>query len=105
MPTVYPCSNGYFQQDNAPCHKAKILSDWFLENDNEFTLLKWPPHSPDLNPIEQLWDVVEWEIRIMDGQRQICCNCMMLSCQYGLNYLRNVSNKFLNLCNEELRQF
>ncbi len=58
----------YFQQDNAPCHKAQIISDWFIEHDNEFTLLKWPPQSPDLNPIEQLWDVVEREILIMDVQ-------------------------------------
>ncbi len=31
MTTVYPSSNGYFQQDNATCHKAQIISDWFLE--------------------------------------------------------------------------
>ncbi len=43
MTTVYPSSDGYFQQDNAPCHKAQFISDWFLEHDNEFTLLKWPP--------------------------------------------------------------
>ncbi len=43
MTTVYPSSDGYFQQHNAPCHKAQIISDWFLEHDNEFTLLKWPP--------------------------------------------------------------
>ncbi len=64
MTTVYQSSDGYFQQDNAPCHKAQIISDWFLEHDNEFTLLKWP----DLNPIQHLWDVVEREICIIDVQ-------------------------------------
>ncbi len=37
MTTVYRSSDGYFQQDNAQCHKAQIISDWFLEHDNEFT--------------------------------------------------------------------
>ncbi len=32
--------------------------------------------------------------------RQICSNCVMLSCQYGANSLRNVSNTLLNLCHE-----
>ncbi len=65
MTTVNLSSDGYFQQYNAPCHKAQIISDWFLQHDNEFTLLKWPPQSPDLNPIEHLLDVVEREIHIM----------------------------------------
>ncbi len=68
MTTVYPSSDGYFQQGNAPCHKAQIISDWFIEHDNEFTLLKWPPQSPDLNSIEHHWDGVERKIRIMDVQ-------------------------------------
>ncbi len=76
MTTVYPSSDDYFQQDNAPCHKAHITSDWFLAHDNEFTILKWPPRSPDFNSIEQLWDVVKREIHIMDVQptnlQQLC---------------------------------
>jgi len=54
MTTVYSSSDEHFQQDNAPCQKAQIISDWFLKHDNEFTLLKCPPQSPDLNPIEHL---------------------------------------------------
>ncbi len=54
MTTVYPSSDGYFQQDNAPCHKAQTISDWFLEHDNELNLLKGPLQSPDLNPIEHI---------------------------------------------------
>ncbi len=34
MTTVYPYSDGYFQQDTAPCHKSQIILDWFLEHDN-----------------------------------------------------------------------
>jgi len=49
-----------------PCHKAWIISNWFFEHDNELTVLKWHPQSPDLNLIELLWDVVERELRALD---------------------------------------
>lgn len=33
--------------DNEICRKGQIISNWFLEHDNGFNVLHWPPQSPD----------------------------------------------------------
>ena len=42
-----------FMQDNAPIHTANAVKAWFKEIGIPF--IDWPPYSPDLNPIEQVW--------------------------------------------------
>lgn len=52
--------NPIFQHDNAPAHTAARVHQ-FLENSGVRSL-PWPSRSPDLNPIEHVWDAIGQKI-------------------------------------------
>lgn len=65
LPTAkvfYPDEHVTFVQDNSSVHNARTVQTWITEQ-RELTLIKIPPKSPDLNPIENLWGkmVQEWD--------------------------------------------
>ena len=43
-----------FQHDNAKSHVARVFQDFLIQN--HIRVLSWPALSPDLSPIELLWD-------------------------------------------------
>ncbi|GFY28960.1 transposable element Tcb2 transposase [Trichonephila clavipes] len=55
---VWRCLGANFQQDNAHPHTARVAHD-FLRH---FQTLPWPARSPDLSPVEHVWDQLKRQI-------------------------------------------
>ena len=63
-----------FQHDNALPHVAKICT-LFLEAAND-PILPWPAYSPDMSPIEHVWDAMDRHVRqrvpVPTNMQQLC---------------------------------
>uniref|UniRef100_A0AAZ3QDS3 Tc1-like transposase DDE domain-containing protein n=1 Tax=Oncorhynchus tshawytscha TaxID=74940 RepID=A0AAZ3QDS3_ONCTS len=63
-PIVVPLIRSHhliFQHDNARPRDARICTQ-FLEAEN-VPVLPWPAYSPDMSPIEHVWDVLDRRVR------------------------------------------
>lgn len=61
VPFAHNRNNFILMHDNARPHTARIVND-YLDNSN-IEILNWPARSPDLNPIEHLWDNIGRQLR------------------------------------------
>ncbi|GFY08357.1 transposable element Tcb2 transposase [Trichonephila clavipes] len=58
-PTVQELAD-IFKQDNARPHVSKTVRDFYSVQ--HMQLLPWPAYSPDMSPIEHVWNLVGWRL-------------------------------------------
>ena len=54
-----------FPQDNDPKHTSRICRNYLRSKEDKdlLKIMDWPPQSPDINPIEILWDEIDRQVR------------------------------------------
>ena len=65
--------------DNAPCHNLPPAGKrWLTENRRRIELHRLPPYSPELNPMENIWDYLrgnKLSMRVWDSYEAIVAAC------------------------------
>ena len=68
FPSLY-CSAliamGIFQDDNVRSDWAQIVKELFSEDETSISHKDWPPLSSDLNTVENLWNLLHHQHRIL----------------------------------------
>ena len=57
---LFPAGEWWFLHDNDKKFHSKVVQEWL--HNNGVTCLDFPPYSPDLNPIENLWAALAREV-------------------------------------------
>lgn len=64
---LFPGGVWMLQQDSDPKHTSKQTTAWLRSNVPAFIpKAHWPPNSPDLNPMEDLWAVIQDRVYARD---------------------------------------
>jgi hypothetical protein len=72
-------------------HTSYIIKEWFLAE--KVDVMKWPAESPDLNPIENLWDHLDRAIRKENAGRFESKETLVKAAQRSWN---NITSKHID---------
>jgi len=90
-----PAGRWYFQHDNASSHRSLIVQD-FLVNRNITLLAPWPARSPDMNPIEHVWDYIGQKVNTRDPPLQNLNDLRIALQQEWLSIPQDYLNKLVD---------
>ncbi|GBO27488.1 hypothetical protein AVEN_113610-1 [Araneus ventricosus] len=99
-----------FKDNNSTVHRAGRICDWFDEHSHTLLHLDWPAKSPDLNPIENLWDMLEQRVKrrnqhsrnLVDLLYQIISEWLKLDATYLQNLVDSLESRQLSSPEAEL---
>ena len=107
MPNPKRIGNGaVFQDDNSRPHRAIGVQDYIRQHGIQ--MMDWPARSPDMNPIEHLWDLLDRRVR---GRQQVPQTVAELRqalidewCNIPKVDITNLVNSMRRRCTELLRE-
>jgi len=106
VPLVNNINRSYiYQQDNARCHVSRFSQEYF--RNKTIPLLRWPPNSADLNPIEHLWGIIKQNVydgTLFNSKDQLWTKIMQVISLITPETIRSLYKSFLRrmcdiLCN------
>lgn len=101
------CTPGrwYLQEDNASIHRSAYTEDW--KKRQRIPAFFWPPQSPDLNPIENVWNALKNYVKkhLRDIHTTADLRGSLTTCWNGLSlvYLRSLYSSLPRRCQQVLR--
>ena len=93
IPYVNANPNAIFQQDNARPHTARLTMQYLPANNVD--VMEWSSKSPDLSPVEQVWDLLDRRVRQRPVQPQTLRQLQHALVQEWNNIPMNVIRRYI----------